>query len=171
MIAALAALLLLAQAGPAAPLRAELVAADSATAVLQRRCAEPIRAEVHRGAAVPASAETRARLKLSAGEAVGYRRVTLKCGATALSEAENWYVPARLTPAMNAALAGDTPFGAAIRPLAPRRMLVDAAGQGETGVAPAVLRIRAIVTDGAGTPLAEVVERYTPVLATLPILR
>jgi hypothetical protein len=31
-------------------------------------------------------------------EPVRFRRVPLKCGDHVLSEAENWYVPSRLTP-------------------------------------------------------------------------
>ncbi len=88
-----------------------------------------------------------------------YRSVALKCGDLSLSIAENWYVPARLTPEMNAALAGDTPFGAAIHPLTPSRRTLGIATQGEDAtVAPYVLRQRALVIGGNGRPLAEVVE-------------
>ena len=76
------------------------------------------------------------------------------------SVAENWYVPSRLTPEMNAALEhGDTPFGAVIRPLHPHRKPLE---QVLAGVAPYVLRHRALVLDGEGRALAEVVENYTP---------
>ena len=165
----LAALLLL-QADPADALRRALLAANSATAVLQRRCAEPIRAEVDRAGRKPATAGKRADLGVGPAEPVAYRSVVLKCGAVALTNAENWYVPARLTPGINAALAGDTPFGAAIRPLAPsRRTLGIATRREDASVAPHALRQRAIVLDGQGRPLAEVIENYTPALLGLPV--
>lgn len=162
--------LLLVQADPAEALRQELVAARSATAVLQRRCTTPIRAEVDR-AQKPVTAEQRAHLAVGPTEPVVYRSVALKCGPVTLSVAENWYVPARLTLEMNAALAGDAPFGAVIRPLAPGRRTLGIATQREDhAVAPYVVRQRAVVIDGQGHPLAEVVENYTPVLLCLPVL-
>jgi len=167
------ALLLQAQAlqapDPADALRRELVSARSATAVLQRRCTTPIRAEVNR-AQKPATPEQRVHLAVGPAEPVVYRSVVLKCGPVSLSVAENWYVPARLSPEMNAALAGDTPFGAAIRPLAPSRRTLGIATQREdAGVAPYVVRQRAVVLDGQGRPLSEVVENYTPVMLCLPV--
>ncbi|MDF2384717.1 hypothetical protein JMG10_24810 [Nostoc ellipsosporum NOK] len=168
----LAVALLLAQADPAEALRQELLAAGSATAVLQRRCAVPIRAEVDRAERKSPTAEQRAHLEVGPDEPVAYRSVVLRCGAAALSIAENWYVPARLTPEMNAALAGDAPFGAVIRPLAPsRRTLGIATRREDASVAPDVVRQRAIVLDGQGRPLAEVVENYTPALLGLPVRR
>jgi chorismate-pyruvate lyase len=161
--------LALLQADPAGALRDELATAKSATAVLQRRCTTPIRAEVTRGGkrATPAQ---RAHLGVAAGDAVAYRRVALKCGPVTLSVAENWYVPARLGPEMNAALAGDAPFGAVIRPLAPSRRTLSIATQREDrAISPYVVRQRALVLDGEGRPLAEVVENYTPVLLCLPV--
>lgn len=163
----LAALLL--QANPAEDLRQELVAARSATAVLQRRCTTPIVAEVNR-VQKPATPAQRAHLEVGPDEPVAYRSVALKCGPVSLSIAENWYVPARLTPGMNAALAGDTPFGAVIRPLAPtRRTFAIATQREDPSVAPYVVRQNAIVLDGQGHPLAEVIENYTPVLLCLPV--
>lgn len=164
------ALALLIQADPADALRQELLAARSATAVLQRRCAEPIRAVVDRAGEKPPTPEQRADLGVGPAEPVAYRSVALKCGDQALSVAENWYVPARLTPAMNAALAGDAPFGAVIRPLAPsRRTLRIATLRADASVAPYALRQRALVIGGDGKPLAEVVENYTPALLGLPV--
>lgn len=162
---------LLFQADPAEDLRRELVSARSATAVLQRRCTHPILAEVSRKQK-PATAEQRAHLKVGPAEPIVYRSVALKCGPVSLSIAENWYVPARLTPEMNAALAGDAPFGAVIRPLAPSRRTLGIATQREDrAVAPYVVRQRAVVLDGQGRPLSEVVENYTPVLLCLPVLK
>jgi len=45
---------------------------------------------------------------------VKYRRVQPSCGDHILSEADNWYVPRRLTPEMNRLLeTTDVPFGRA----------------------------------------------------------
>jgi hypothetical protein len=79
-----------------------------------------------------------------------------------MSEAENWYVPSRLTPEMNRALdSGDTPFGTAIRPLEPHRHTVAIEwfpdGKG--------FRHRALVFDRDGHVLAAVVETYRSVPA------
>jgi len=162
--------LLLVQADPAGPLLDELAAARSATAVLQRRCAEPIAAKVEAVPARAPTAEQRTRLGVGPDEAVSYRSVVLTCGAKGLSVAQNWYVPARLTPEMNAALAGGTPFGAAIRPLAPTREVLDYATQAsDPAIFPYVVRMHALVRDGQGRPLAEVVENYTPYMLSLPV--
>lgn len=148
-----------------------LLGAETATGVLQSWCDARygagkfrIHAAVDRVADAPASAEQRARLQVSAAEPLGYRSVALMCGDLVLSRAENWYVPARLTAEMNAALAGDTPFGAVIRPLAPNRHTFSSdfawPGQGEDDV----LRHRAVVHAGEGLPIAEVVETYQRVM-------
>jgi hypothetical protein len=69
------------------------------------------------------TAEQRKRLEVSATEDVKYRRVQLVCGTRVLSEAENWYVPGRLTPEMNRVLeTTGTPFGRVIQPLDPYRV-------------------------------------------------
>lgn len=145
----------------------------SATALLKRWCegrglADPaeIRAEVDRGANVPPSAEQRTRLKVGPDEKIAYRRVRLMCGAYVLSEAENWYVPGRLNGEILAQLDGDTPFGAAIRPLDPRRVTIGTARlwNGKLPVPQAILRQQALVLDGDGQPLAEVRETYQKAL-------
>ncbi len=78
----------------------------------------------------PLSREQRKRLRLGDDEPVKYRRVALACGDHILSEADNWYVPARLTPEMNRLLeTTDTPFGRVVQSLQPTReeFLVDPA--------------------------------------------
>jgi chorismate-pyruvate lyase len=110
-------------------INAELLASTSATLTLESWCrehglaADPrIVAQPVAGADEPVTVEQRQRLRIEAGEPVRYRRVRLACGSKVLSEADNWYVPGRLTPAMNEALERtDTPFGKAIRPLDPYR--------------------------------------------------
>jgi len=114
--------------------QSRLLAAPSATATLARWCADHrlapdprIIATVLETPPVAPTPAQRARLGVGPDEPVAYRRVRLRCGETVLSEAENWYVPARLTPAMNAALADRrTPFGTAIAALGPRRQTLAA---------------------------------------------
>lgn len=110
-------------------LNASLLSSRSATATLEKWCGDHKMAEQPKivarriaGVDKAASQETRDRLRIGPGEAVKYRRVQLSCGDHVLSEADNWYVPARLTPEMNRALdATDTPFGKVVAPLQPFR--------------------------------------------------
>ena len=167
-----AAMLLIQPASDASALldafNARLLAGPTATGVLNQWCTEhgvtdKVRAERVAGGLHFASAEQRARLKVGPDEPLGYRRVRLSCGGHVLSEAENWYVPSRLTPEINALLdGGDTPFGAAIAPLRPSRknLAAERLWQGTGTVPDDVLRHRALVFDGTGRPLAEVVETY-----------
>jgi chorismate-pyruvate lyase len=109
-------------------LNAEILGSTSATLTLERWCrdhrlaAEPrVAARVISGEDQPLSAEQRQRLQV-AGETVKYRRVRLSCGGHVLSEAENWYVPGRLTADINRLLeTTDTPFGRAVQRLDPYR--------------------------------------------------
>lgn len=110
-------------------LNARLLSAASATAVLEDWCrehrlAEPARIQVRRnnGAERAATAEQRSHLQVASDTPIRYRRVQLLCGSRVLAEAENWYVPGRLSTDMNRLLDGtDTPFGKVIRPLEPYR--------------------------------------------------
>lgn len=113
-------------------LNAEILASTSATATLEDWCDRlgladdpTVRVQFLPGGGTPPSVETRASLKVGPEEAVGHRRVRLVCGETVLSEADNWYVPGRLTEAMNQTLASsDTSFGKVIRPLEPARRTI-----------------------------------------------
>jgi hypothetical protein len=70
----------------------------------------------------PPTAEQRARLDVTAKDAVAFRHVRLRCGDRVLSEADNWYIPDRLTADMNRQLdTTDTPFGRVVRTLEPYR--------------------------------------------------
>jgi hypothetical protein len=70
------------------------------------------------GADKPPSPEQRRDLHVGESEPLRYRRVRLTCGAITLSEADNWYVPGRLSAAMNEQLeTSDTPFGKVVQPL------------------------------------------------------
>lgn len=165
MILALAVIpALVAQADAVALLDAELSASSSATAVLEKRCGGSVRAVVERGVWRDGAPGLRARLRVGKEEIVAYRSVKLMCGDRVLSRAENWYLIERLAPDMRAALDGDTPFGAVIRPLNPKRHVLER--QQLSG--DAVLRIRALVLDGDDRPLAEVVEHYQRTLVDGP---
>jgi chorismate-pyruvate lyase len=110
-------------------LNAAILSSRSATTTLEGWCRDHklavnpvIVADVVRGADAPADAEQRQRLEVNDGETVKYRRVRLRCGERILSQAENWYVPGRLTAEMNRLLeTTDTPFGRAVQSLEPYR--------------------------------------------------
>jgi hypothetical protein len=165
-------------------LRAELLGHDSSTAVLQSWC------EAHsppglkitalhdpKAERAPTDAARRA-LDLKPGQPVRYRRVSLACGQTVLSEADNWYLPDRLTPEMNRTLdTSDAPFGAVVRPLDFRRRFLSAEllfhplpdgwekRAPESGPAPKVpahvLTDTAVLATPDGKPFSFVAETYT----------
>lgn len=106
--------------------RQTLARHDSATVALEQWCAAAhiaVRAHIEAvtqddAAAVPASPAIRAALGIGSDEPVRARHVLLSCGGTVLSDARNWYVPARLTPDMNRTLdATRVPFGKVVAPL------------------------------------------------------
>jgi chorismate-pyruvate lyase len=138
----------------AAALHAALLASDSATTVLERICQAPIRI---RRLAVPPPAPTP--IALPSGPRMEHRRVALVCGNTALSEADLWFLPDLLTPAMVRALAEtDEPFGRVVQALSLRRTTLEACQFGPD--APVVLEHRALLCTKAGEAVAEVWERY-----------
>ncbi len=176
-------------------LNAELLSHDSATATLESWC------DLHKMAPVPhivavqiptdpkaptdAQRET---LRISATEAVRYRHVRLMCGPVVFSEAENWYVPARLPAPMQHLLeTTDRPFGAVVRDLHFQRHTLSARllwmplpagwemstapaapGAGKLQVPAAVLEHRAVLTLPDGTPFSEVLETYTGNVLAFP---
>jgi len=115
-------------------LNANLLTSSSATVTLERWCGQhhlaanpTVIAQRVAGVEKPPTAEQLQRLRVPDASAVKYRRVRLQCGAHTLSEADNWYVPARLTAEMNQLLdTTDTPFGKAVRPLMPYRRTIEA---------------------------------------------
>ena len=155
-------------------LSARLLAAPSATAVLEAWCAERGLAPDPRIVAVRVpgpdklpGAARRERLAVGADEPVRYRRVRLTCGSHVLSEADNWYVPSRLTPTMNAALDNSqAPFGHVVRPLGPSRrnlsltMLWSPENGGLPGPGEPLFSVEAVLSAG-GIPFCEVAETYT----------
>jgi chorismate-pyruvate lyase len=110
-------------------LSAEILVSTSATTTLEKWCRDHRLAEDPRivarrvsGVEQQPTREQRERLQVTHGERVRYRRVELVCGNQVLSVAENWYVPDRLTAAMNRELdTTDAPFGRVVRPLGPFR--------------------------------------------------
>ena len=171
-------------------LNAELLSASSATLTLEHWCqahdlAAPaqIVARKIEGAAPAASPGIRQDLQVSADEALQYRRVELRCGEHTLSIAENWYVPARLTPEMNGLLSStQTPFGKVVRALsphretlavtrlwspleagwehAPRRIIPRHASPRRLEMPSALFEHRALLYIGSHQPIAEVREIY-----------
>ncbi|MBP7649175.1 MAG: hypothetical protein KA085_09135 [Phenylobacterium sp.] len=164
-------------------LDAELLSRDSATATLQRWCdahgpggeTKIVARRILGANKEPGKVERRS-LGVFARTPVAYRRVQLLCGDKVLSEADNWYVPARLTPAMNSTLAQtQTPFGVAVRRLNFRRrtlssdvLLLKNLNLERPGVPHEVLRHRAVLSTPNGRPFSLVVETYTDQLLVTP---
>jgi hypothetical protein len=111
---------------------ADLLSHDSATLTLEHWCADHrladpprIFARRLRDKVKPLPDELRVRLAVEPSEPVAYRHVQLACGEHVLSEADNWYVPARLTTAMNERLdATDEPFGKVVAALGFQRRTI-----------------------------------------------
>jgi hypothetical protein len=176
-------------------LNADLLSHDSATLTLEHWCdvhrlASPPRviAERVRGMDKPPSPEQRRELGVTATEPVRYRRVRLLCGTVVLSEADNWYVPGRLTAEMNTSLdSTDLPFGKVVQALhfqrhtlsskllwfpLPEGWEMNPTPKGEVAtrlaVPARVLEHRAVLTLPDGTPFSEVVETYTDNVLAFP---
>lgn len=169
-------------------LNANILSSTSATITLERWCrdhdlATPARIAATRiqGAERPATAEQRARLGVDEREPIRHRHVQLRCGDRVLSEADNWYVPGRLTTEMNRLLdTTETPFGRAVQPLAPYRRTLEArmlwaplpegwerqprqaagAAPGPLVVPDALFEHRAVLYTRDHTPFSEVHEVY-----------
>ncbi len=149
---------------PLARLKQDLAAGPSATEVLTRWCgalhyADPPRIHAEQVAGYQAPhAHVRGLLKVSDSERIGYRRVELTCGGHVLSLADNWYVPSRLTPAMNRTLdSSDTPFGTVVRPLNFHRLTLSAQPMREGRT---VFQVRALLLTPDGRPISLVSENY-----------
>ena len=176
-------------------LNADLLSHDSATITLEHWC------EVHRlaspplivavrvpGVDKPASPEQRRELRVAPTAPLRYRRVLLRCGALVLSEADNWYVPARLTPEMNRLLdTTDEPFGKVVRELHYRRHTLSSkllwqplpegwemnadAEHGDAAdleLPPGLLEHRAVLYLPDGTPFSDLIETYTSNVLAFP---
>ncbi|RDI99220.1 hypothetical protein DVT68_08285 [Dyella solisilvae] len=175
-------------------LNADLLSHPSATLTLERWCGAhhlsaeaKVVAERVRGQDKPLPDDARKQLGIGADEPVRYRRVQLACGEHVLSEADNWYVPSRLTESMNHELdTTDTPFGKIVQPLHFRRQTLAAellwsplpqgwesgtplpASQGALAIPHHVLQHRAVLFDQDNRPFSLVVESYTADVLAFP---
>ncbi|HET6551901.1 MAG TPA: hypothetical protein VFG49_00025 [Dyella sp.] len=176
-------------------LNADLLSHPSATLTLERWCGAhhlapeaKVIAERVRGEDKPLPEEARKQLAIGSDETVRYRRVQLACGEHVLSEADNWYVPSRLTDAMNQELdTTDTPFGKVVQPLHFHRQTlsaellwsplpqgwetgapVPAAKGGRLDIPHHVLQHRAVLFDQGNRPFSLVVESYTADVLAFP---
>lgn len=110
-------------------LNAGILSSPTATACLESWCRDhnlaedpKIIAERIDGVSKQPTPERLRRLQVNSEDEVKFRRVRLRCGTRVLSEADNWYVPARLTGGINRLLeTTDTPFGRAVESLDPYR--------------------------------------------------
>jgi chorismate-pyruvate lyase len=169
-------------------LNVDLLTHNSATLTLERWCethklASPaiVVAERMRDVDKAPTDEVRRLLNVNATALVRYRRVRLHCGEHVLSEADNWYVPTRLTPDINRSLdTTDTAFGRAVQTLHFRRQTLSAKllwsplpegwemgvpaseiGTGRLPIPYHVIEHRAVLSLPSGTPFSVVVETYT----------
>jgi hypothetical protein len=176
-------------------LNANLLSHPSATLTLERWCgvhhlAAEAKIVAHRmqGADKPLPDGARVQLGIGPDEPVRYRRVQLACGDVVLSDADNWYVPARLTAAMNQQLdSSDAPFGKVVQPLHFRRQtlsvellwspLPDGWDSGASLPPPSdkplaipayVLQHRALLYTQDNHPFSLVVESYTASVLARP---
>lgn len=175
-------------------LNADLLSHPSATLTLERWCgthrlaATPtVLARRDRAANKPLPEDLRRALGIEAGTPVRYRRVRLSCGDRVLSEADNWYLPDRLTAAMNHALDhSGTPFGKVVAPLHFRRHTLTArllwsplpegwemhglpaAGKQPLALPHQLLQHRALLEDASGRPFSALVETYTEQVLAFP---
>jgi hypothetical protein len=167
----LAALLLGASALPATleEFEAALAATPSASSALQTWCRARFSPDANLRATkvITSSDEPTGRirdaLQMGRNDQIGYRRVSLRCAGREMSLAYNWYVPSRLTPAMNDDLAyTDRPFGMVAAPLRFTREPIARPWSGpEICPADTALVHRALLRLPNGKPLAMVVECYT----------
>jgi hypothetical protein len=179
-------------------LNGAFMASNSATLTLEQWCNAhhlagtdaKITAHLIRGDVRPVTDEQRQRLKVGPTDKINYRHVDLNCGAHTLSVADNWYVPSRLTPEMNAALeTTDTPFGKAVsalhfhrqnfsdrilwHPLPPgwEMQPPTADGKGPLDIPQALVEHRALLFTWDGTPFSEVRETYQRAMLDFPLPR
>ncbi|TWH85236.1 hypothetical protein IQ25_01992 [Novosphingobium taihuense] len=96
-------------------------------------------------------------------EPIVYRHVRLTCGDTVLSVAHNWYVPARLSQAMNQTLEStDIPFGKVVAPLGfHRERLSQMRGRMEECPTGTILSHRAVLRPADERAISLVIECYT----------
>jgi len=153
-------------------LNTDLLSHDSATLTLEHWCADhhladPARVYARRVRDVgkPIPDALRAQLQVDAAEPLAYRHVQLVCGDHVLSEADNWYVPGRLTPAMNRQLeTSDEPFGKVVKPLGFQRRTLSSRvlwNSAQSSDMPRdLLRHTAVLYTPVRVPFSAVIETY-----------
>lgn len=153
-----------------AAFEANLAAHASATKALSQWCKlrgidseGQITVQFVHGVDEPPPTDLHITLGVSADELLGYRHVRLVCGTAVLSEAHNWFVPARLTATMNRQLTeSDAPFGTVAASLDFTREPIASARRGDPGCpAGTISTHRALLRLPDGQPLALVAECYT----------
>ncbi len=177
-------------------LNADLLSNASATLTLDRWCAahklapegSKIVAQRVLGQDKPADAPIRELLAVGPDEPITYRRVRLACGDRILSEADNWYVPSRLTAEMNKALnTSDIAFGRVVQALHFTRTNLSAkllwsplpegwetgaelpaSGTAPLAPPPFLLEHHAVLKLPNGTPFSALVESYTSRVLDFP---
>jgi len=179
-------------------LNAEILGSASATASLEAWCRDhrlapdpTVVARVVTSVVRLAANITRQRLEVGPADEIKFRRVQLRCGSRLLSEADNWYVPARLTREMNHLLeTTETPFGKVVAPLEPYRrtfavqllwtplphgweQTVTAlpGADGMLTIPAALFEHRAVLYTRANLPFSEVDETYQRDLLAFPLPR
>lgn len=176
-------------------LNAQLLSHPSATLTLEQWCAahhlspeaKVVAHRVH-GDDKPLPDGARSLLGIGPDEPVRYRRVALSCGNVVLSDADNWYVPARLTADMNHQLdTSDVPFGKVVKSLHFRRETLSAdllwsplpegwdsgkalppSSSQPLAIPDHVLQHRAVLYTGGNQPFSLVVESYTSQVLVRP---
>jgi chorismate-pyruvate lyase len=136
-----------------------LLGSPSATEVLARLFGGPVRARRLPCDPLALSPLQHFYLHPTPGEPACHRRVILLAAGRAVSEADLWYVPARLAPGMAALLRDtETPFGEVVRPIKPTRHTLAAriCDPGE----PHALEHQAVLRRADGAAIALVAERY-----------
>ncbi len=123
----------------------------------------------------PPSAEQRRRLEVGEGDEIKHRHVRLVCGDCILAEADNWYVPGRLSDEMNRLLdTTDIPFGKVVQALRPRRhpLAVTALWSPDSLVIPdSLFEHRALLRAPDDRPFSEVDEVYKRALLDVAAVR
>ena len=155
----------------------EILGSRSATFTLEKWCrdhgvAEPV-IVVARCCLVAESApdpDRLSRLRVTEDAAIRRRRVQLLYGGHVLCEAENWYVPGRLTPEMNHVLeTSDIPFGKVVRALEPHRETFATTRFWSAEHIPhSLFCVQALILGPDHLPLAEVDEVYQRPLLEFP---
>ncbi len=145
------------KSGAIGTLHAALLAADSATAVLEAFFGPVTVQRLHQP---PSDNEgLPERLRLQPSDVLRHRAVRLMAGGRVLSQAELWYVANRLPAERVEELeSSDTPFGRIMQPIGLKRfvLLARICGPEET----ASLAHRALLSAPTGLPVAEVYEVY-----------